>query len=304
MKQSALNQVHISKIKWSIMYKTMHKPIGQFITGLAIVVLLTVSACSPQNLLNNQVSTATANSPSVQSSINPRESARLLTAAATSLKDALEEITRLFNEEEPSLGVTFNFAASGPLQQQIEQGAPVDIFISSANQQMDNLQKNNLILVDTRKQLVTNTLVLIVPSNSTLGLSSFEQLTDSKVKKIAVGEPRSVPVGRYSEEVFTKLGILADVRSKLVYGNSVRNVLSAVASGNTDAGIVYLSDAKTSNQVRQVATAAADWHSPIVYPIAVTKISRIPQAAKIYVDFLSSRPAQDIFKKYGFGTMN
>lgn len=229
------------------------------------------------------------------------QSTTLLIAAAASLQNALEEIDPVFERANSSVTVNYNFAASGPLQQQIEQGAPVDVFVSAATKQMDALQEQNLILTDTRRNLLRNNLVLIVPNNSALGLTSFRQLTNSNVKRISVGEPRSVPAGQYAEELFTNLGILEQLRSKFVYGNSVRNVLGTVESGNADAGIVYTTDAKISNQVRQTATAPSNLHSPIVYPIAVIKASQNQQAARTYAQFLSSQPAQDIFKKYGFG---
>lgn len=225
----------------------------------------------------------------------------LLIGAAASLQNALVELDPIFERANSGVTVNYNFAASGPLQQQIEQGAPVDVFISAASQQMDRLQTANLLLADTRRNLLTNTLVLIVPNNSTLGLTNFRQLTNSNVRRISIGEPRSVPVGRYAEEVFSKLGILEQVRSKLVYGNSVRGVLGSVESGNADAGIVYVTDAKISDRVKQVATAPSNLHSPIVYPIAVIKASRNQQSARTYVQFLRNRQTRDIFRKYGFG---
>ncbi|HLO52277.1 MAG TPA: molybdate ABC transporter substrate-binding protein [Kamptonema sp.] len=229
------------------------------------------------------------------------QSPTLLIAAAASLQEALKEVDPLFKSAHQGITVNYNFAASGPLQQQIEQGAPVDIFISAATRQMDALQAKNLILTDTRRNILTNSLVLVVPSNSKLGLTSFKQLTNSNVKKISVGEPRSVPAGQYAEEVFKNLGILERLKSKLVYGNSVRNVLGTVESGNADAGIVYATDAKISNKVKQVATAANNLHSPIVYPMAVIAASRNQPNARIYAQFLTSQKAQAIFKKYGFG---
>ena len=229
------------------------------------------------------------------------QSTTLLIAAAASLQNALEEIDPIFKVMNPGVALNYNFAASGPLQQQIEQGAPVDVFISAATTQMDALQNKNLIVTDTRRNLLTNRLVLVVPNNSSLGLTNFQQLTNSTVRKISVGEPRSVPAGRYAEELFTNLGILEQLRSKFVYGNSVRNVLGTVESGNADAGVVYVTDARISNQVRQVVMAPDNVHSPIVYPIAVMRASRNQQSAGAYLQFLRSRQAQDIFKKYGFG---
>ena len=225
----------------------------------------------------------------------------LLISAAASLQDALEEIQPLFQQSQPNIKVNYNFGASGALQQQIEQGAPADVFFSAATKQMDALQNKKLISPDTRRNLVTNNLVLIVPSNSGLNINDFKQLTNANVKRIAVGEFRSVPAGQYTEQVFSKLGILEQVRPKLVFGNNVRNVLAAVQSGNADAGVVYLTDAKTSKQVKVVATAAENLHSPIVYPVAVLSNSKNAQAAREYVQFLSSKQARAVFEKYGFG---
>jgi molybdate transport system substrate-binding protein len=225
----------------------------------------------------------------------------LLVSAAASLQNALAKVNPLFVQSYPNIKVNYNFGASGALQQQIEQGAPVDVFISAGKKQVDALQQKGLILNNTRRNLLTNRLVLVVPKNSTLGLTTFRQLSQSSVNKIAVGEPRSVPVGQYTEELFKNLGILNQLKPKFVLGNNVRNVLAAVESGNVDAGVVYATDANISNQVRQVATAPSQLHSPIVYPVAVLKASQNPQAAKAYVQFLSSLSAQRIFKDAGFG---
>lgn len=225
----------------------------------------------------------------------------LLVAAAASLQGAMEELDPMFEQANRGITVNYNFAASGPLQQQIEQGAPVDLFISAAARQMNALQEKNLLLPNSRRNLLTNALVLVVPQNSTTAITSFRQLTGSNVRRISVGEPRSVPVGAYAEELFKNLGILEQLRPKLVFGNSVRNVLAAVESGNVDAGVVYTTDARISNRVRQVATAPRNLHSPIVYPMAVIAASRRPQAARAYAQFLTSPQAQRVFRQYGFG---
>jgi molybdate transport system substrate-binding protein len=229
------------------------------------------------------------------------QSATLLIAAAASLQDALEELDPMFESANRGITVNYNFAASGPLQQQIEQGAPVDLFISAATRQMDALQEKNLLLANTRRNLLTNDLVLVVPRNSRLGLTSFRQLTNANVRRISVGEPRSVPVGTYTEELFENLGILDELRPKLVYGNSVRNVLATIESGNADAGVVYTTDARISGQVTQVATAPSNLHSPIVYPLAVIAASRNQEAARTYAQFLTSSRALAVFRAYGFG---
>jgi len=225
----------------------------------------------------------------------------ILVSAAASLKEVLQEIKTGFEKANPSIKVNYNFGGSGSLQQQIEQGAPADLFISAAAKQMDALAQKGLIDKGTRRDLLTNGLVLVVPSNSTLNITDFRSLTNSDVKKIAVGEPRSVPAGQYTIEVFTTLGILAEVKSKIVYLNSVRNVLAAVETGNADAGIVYTTDAKITNKVKVVAIADSNLHSSIVYPIAVVKASKNTQAAKTFAEYLTSAPAKTVFEKFGFG---
>jgi molybdate transport system substrate-binding protein len=238
-----------------------------------------------------------------QPSLVAQGNANLSISAAASLQQALKEITPIYQKSQPTVAVKYNFGASGNLQQQIEQGAPVDVFISAATKQMNALQAKGSILQDTQHNLLGNRVVLIVPKTSALGITNVRNLTGVNVKKIAVGEPRSVPVGQYSDEVFKKLGILDRVKSKLVLGNTVRNVLAAVESGNADAGIVYSTDAKISDRVKVVELISANLHSPIVYPIAVLKHSKSVQAAKDYVRFLSSSTARNVFEKYGFSTV-
>ena len=269
-----------------MLFPVKRRRIFSFIAWIvATVITLTVGLSC-----NNQ-------SPSVV-----QANANLLVSAAASLKDALEEVKPLYRQTKSNVNVAYNFGASGALQQQIENGAPADIFVSAAQKQMDALESKNLILNDTRRNLLTNRLVLIVPKNSS-SITDFTQLTDSNVKKIAIGEPKSVPVGQYAEEVFTNLGILEQVRPKLVLGNNVRQVLAAVESGNADAGVVYTTDAKTSNKVKVVATAAENLHSQIIYPVAVLKTSKNASAAREYVEFLSDTQAKTVFEKYGFGTV-
>ncbi len=224
----------------------------------------------------------------------------LTVSAAISLSPALTEIKTVYQSSNPNTIITYNFGASGALEQQIQQGAPVDIFFSAATKQMDALQQANLLLNETRRNLLTNRLVLIVPKNGVV-LSDFKQLTDAKIKKIAIGEPKSVPVGQYAQEMLTKLGLWQQIKPKLVLGNNVRQVLTFVESGNVDAGIVYTTDAKTSNKVTVRLTAAENLHSPIVYPLAVIRNSRNPAVAKTFVEFLAGDRAKIVFQKYGFG---
>lgn len=223
----------------------------------------------------------------------------LIVSAAASLKDSLEEIKPIYIKKQANLNLTYNFGSSGSLQQQIVQGAPVDVFMSAAKKQMDALQDKRLLSDGTRKNLLKNQMVLIVPKNNTT-IKSFQDLATDKSKKIAMGEPKSVPAGQYAQEVLTSLGLLNKVTDKVVYAKDVRQVLSYVATGNVDAGFVYLTDAKTSNKIKIVATALPNTHSPIIYPVAVIKDSKNLNEAKNYVEFLSSERAKTIFKKYGF----
>jgi molybdate transport system substrate-binding protein len=223
----------------------------------------------------------------------------LLVSAAASLKEALEEVKPLYQQNQPNIKISYNFGASGALQQQIEQGAPADIFISAAKKQVDALEKKGLLVPGTRANLANNRLVLVVPKG-TVGITSFYNLTDAKIKKIAVGEPRSVPAGQYGEQVFKKLGIFEKVKPKLVLANNVRQVLAAVESGNADAGLVYATDAKISDKVKIVVAADDKFNSPIVYPMVVVKSSKNVPAAKEFVEFLSGSQVKAVLKKYGF----
>ena len=251
---------------------------------VAILLVLASTALQPQQLTAQLPATST-----------------ILVAAAASLQPALQEMTPLYTKANPNQTVNYNFAASGALQQQIEQGAPVDVFISAADQQMKALQAKGL-LGTTPKYLLTNKLVTIVPRQSTIAIASFRQLTQPAVQRIAIGETRTVPAGQYAAETLENLGILAQVKSKFVLGNNVRSVLTAVATGDVDAGIVYLTDAKGSlDRIVIAATADEKLHSPIWYPVAVLKSSKSPVGARRYIEFLQSKSARTVFKKYGFG---
>ena len=220
-------------------------------------------------------------------------------SAAASLKDSMNEVKKLYEAEKANVTLTINYGSSGTLQQQIEQGADVDIFMSAAAKQMDALESKDLIFNDTRKIILQSDVVLIVPKdNSTI--TSFNDLTTDKAKKIALGEPKSVPAGQYAEEVFTKLNILGKIKTKAVYGKDVKEVLTWVETGNADAGVVYSTDAKVSTKVKIVGTASADSHTPVVYPAAVIKASKKTDASKDFIKFLTDKKAKAVFEKYGF----
>lgn len=224
----------------------------------------------------------------------------LTVSAAASLQPVLEAIAPFFNEAHPDIAVEFNFASSGALQRQIEQGASVDLFFPAAVQQMDDLEKRGLVLPESRRDVVGNCLVLIAPTNSQLKIERFAQLGSVDIDRIAVGEFRSVPAGQYAQQVFKALGLLDPLRSKFVFGNTVRSVLSAVESGNVDLGVVYATDAALSSRVNVVAIAPSNSHSAIVYPIAIVRTSFNPKAAQAFIDFLITEQVQTRFKAFGF----
>jgi molybdate transport system substrate-binding protein len=223
----------------------------------------------------------------------------LTVSAAVSLKDALTEIAPLFNKTQPNVAIHFNLGASGTLQQQIEQGAPVDLYISAAPDQMDALAKDNMLAPGTRQDLVRNTIVLIVPAGTTQ-IATFQDLLKPAVKFVAIGEPQAVPAGKYAQQVLTHYSLYDSLQPKFVLGKDVRSVLTYVASGNADAGIVYSTDAKTTSQVRVALVAPEDSHSPVVYPVAVLQDAENPAAAKAFEAFLLSPEGQAVFAKYGF----
>lgn len=229
------------------------------------------------------------------------ESLTLNISAAASLKDSLDEVKKIYADENTNVKLTINYGSSGTLQQQIEQGADVDIFISAASKQMDTLQSKDLIDKNSKINLLLNDIVLVVPKDNT-SIKCFDDLTTDKAKKIALGEPKSVPAGQYAEQVFTKLCVVDKIKVKAVYGKDVKEVLTWVESGNADAGIVYSTDAKVSTKVQVVATAPADSHDPVVYPVAVIKSSKNNDAANKFMKFLTSDKAKSIFEKYGFMT--
>ncbi|HEX4075962.1 MAG TPA: molybdate ABC transporter substrate-binding protein [Candidatus Acidoferrales bacterium] len=221
-------------------------------------------------------------------------------SAAISLKDALDAIKQAYASQAPSVSLAMNYGASGTLQLQIEQGAPVDVYISAAPKQMDALESKGMLLAGTRKDLLRNGIVLIVPKDSELGIANFQDLLKPDVKKVALGEPTVVPAGKYAQEVLTHLGIYDQVNAKAVLAKDVRQVLTYVETGDVDAGIVYTTDALSSSKVKIVANAPPDSHEPVIYPVAVIKTAKNAAAAKAFEDFLSGPQARAIFERYGF----
>ena len=223
-------------------------------------------------------------------------------SAAASLKEAMADLETAYTSKNPEVSFVINYGSSGSLQQQIEQGAPCDLFISAGEKQMTALEEEGLLLDSTNKDLVKNSLVLVTSNDSEI--SSIDSLNSDAVSKIALGEPSSVPAGKYADETLTSLAIKDSLSNKLVFAKDVKEVLAWTASGNADAGFVYLSDALSSDGVKIVETISEEYHSPITYPVAIIKDSDDIDAAKAFEDFLFTDEAQEIFEKYGYKSVD
>jgi len=223
----------------------------------------------------------------------------IMISAAASLKNCIQDLSAMYTEKNPQVTVTANFGASGALQQQIEQGAPADVFFSAGIKQMNALKEKGMMIDSSVKNILENKVVLITPKNAAT-LDFFEDLAKSSVKKIGVGEPKSVPVGQYTEQIFQNLGLTDKVASKLIFAKDVREVLSWVETGNVDAGVVYETDAKISQDVTICSTAPEGSHKKVIYPIGVVKTSKHAAEAQKFVDFLFSDAAKEVFARYGF----
>ncbi len=222
-------------------------------------------------------------------------------SAAISLKNAFEELGRLCRQENGNIKISFNFGASGDLTAQIRGGAPVDVFASAAQKDMDELGDAGFIQKNTKTNFVSNSVVLVVPASSKISIASFEDLKNLEIRKIAVGNPKTVPAGRYADETLKYFKISGAIQDKLVLGENVRQVLDYVARGEVDAGVVYSTDAMVRQQdVKIIMTAPAASHKPIVYPIAVVRGTKNENAAKKFIAFVVSSEGRKILSKYGF----
>jgi molybdate transport system substrate-binding protein len=222
--------------------------------------------------------------------------------AAASLTESLTQIAALYEAANPGVKLSFNFDSSGTLQKQIESGAAADLFLSAAQKQMDALEEGGYLLEGTRRDLLINQVVLILPEGSPLRLTAFEDVAGGDVQLIALGNS-DVPVGQYAQEIFTTLGIWDAVFAKASLGSNVKEVLSQVESGAVDCGVVYATDAATADGVVVVATAPDGSHNPAVYPGAVLKDAPGADAARAFLDFLMTPDAAAAFEAVGFATV-
>lgn len=228
------------------------------------------------------------------------QAGEITVSAAASLTNAFTDLKDMFEKAHPGSKVVTNFAASGPLLRQMQEGAPVDVFASADQVTMDKAVEGKLIDVATRTDFATNSLVLIVPADSKSGLAGVEGLKAAKVARIAVGNPESVPVGRYTKAALVADGSWDVIAPKAVLAESVRQALDYVARGEADAGFVYMTDARIAgDKVKVVATVKG--HAPITYPVAVLAASRDKATAAAFVRFITGPEGTAVLAKYGFG---
>lgn len=242
---------------------------------LISLVFILLAACSTDNVTEDSSSVDT-----------------ITISAAASLQDALNEAIEEYNKDN-DINIDVNYGGSGALREQILKGAPVDLFISASQGDFKKVEDEDLII--EKKDYLENKLVLIRPDDSTT-VNSIADLKNAE--QIAIGEVDTVPAGKYAKEAFTSLNIFDELEDKYIYVSDVRAVLTYVAQGEVDAGVVYETDAKTEeDNVDIVDEFGKDTHKPIIYPIGTLSDSK---EVKAFYDFLNEDSTLEIFKKYGF----
>jgi molybdate transport system substrate-binding protein len=225
----------------------------------------------------------------------------LTVSAAASLREVMEEAGQIYMKENPGIKIVYNFGGSGSLQQQISQGAPVDVFISASEDKFNTLLSKGLIDQNHSVKLLNNELVLITQKSNTT-IDSAESLAQNNIKRIALGTPESVPAGMYGKQALLSLRLWEELEhdKKIIFTKDVRQVLSYVETGNVDAGIVYKTDAMISQKVRILPFTEKYLHDPIIYPAGVIARTKHPEEAVGFFNFLKGKEAKEIYKKYGF----
>ena len=223
----------------------------------------------------------------------------IVVSAAASLTNAFQAVGTAFEKAHPGAKVVFNFAASGPLLAQIQQGAPVDVFASADQVTMNRAAAAKLLAEGTRADFAKNSLVLVVPASSSASPAKLADMSGTAFKRIATGTPSTVPIGRYTVEAVQQAGLAAALAPKWIYGESVRQVLNYVARGEVDAGFVYRTDALIEPEKTRIAFTVPT-STPVSYPIAQIAASKNAALGKDFVTFVRSAPGQQILEGFGF----
>lgn len=272
-----------------------------FLLSLVLLLILITGGCSSSKSNSQNQKSTPSTTVKTEATKEPSESVTIKIAAAASLETILtKDLIPQFEDQNPGIKVEGTYDSSGKLQTQIEEGMTADLFFSAATQQMDQLSSKGLLLDNSRVDLLENKIVLIVPADSSSDITTFEDIT--KAKKIAIGDPNSVPAGQYAKEALTSLGLWDKVSAKASLGTNVTEVLNWVAEGSADAGIVYATDAKLQpDKIKIVAEApSGSLKQDVIYPVSVIKASANQEAAQKFIDFLTSKDAIQKFESYGF----
>lgn len=230
----------------------------------------------------------------------PAQAGEITVSAAASLTNALRDIAPLFEAAHPGTPVRLNFAASGALLAQIAKGAPVDVFVSADQETMDQAQAQGLVKADQRRDVVSNTLVVVVPQSATKAPTVLADLAQPAYTRIAIGLPASVPVGRYTQGVLAAAQLWPAIEPKMIGASSVRQALDYVARAEVDAGFVYATDAALMPGKVRVALSVPTAR-PIRYPVATLAAAPNADEGKRFVNFLFTAPAQAVLARHGFG---
>ncbi|MGB9939768.1 molybdate ABC transporter substrate-binding protein [Methanosarcina sp.] len=222
-------------------------------------------------------------------------------SAAASLTEAFTDIAKEFENAHPGTGVKLNLAGSGTLRTQIESGAPVDVFASASESDMDLLSEKNLIEKDSRKDFAANTIVMVVPEKKDFETpETLEDLTADSVEKIAIGNPETTPIGKYTKHALEKAGIWEELEGKVILGENVKQVLTYVETGEVDAGFVFITDAESGQKDLYEIAFTVPVNESITYPIAVVSASADKEEAQEFVAFVTGTRGQEILAEYGF----
>lgn len=278
---------------------------------LALSLVLALTACGSKN--------DGANTDGDAQNGENTESVDLVVFAAASMTETLTQIAEMYKEVAPNVNITYNFDSSGKLLTQISEGADCDLFISAAPKQMnamdgsliDDKDKNpdglDLIVTDSRIDLLENKVTLAVPEGNPKGIESFDQLAELLASGdvfLAMGNS-DVPVGQYTQKIFTYYGLNEETLASsgvLTYGSNVKEVTTQVSEGTVDCGVIYATDAFSAG-LTVVDEATAEMCGQVIYPAAVMKNSANPDAAKAFLDFLSTDEAMACFEAVGFSPM-
>lgn len=245
-----------------------------------------------------------------ETSMEPEETVTLHVFAAASMTETMTEIQTLYKETAPHVTLVYNFDSSGTLKTQIQEGAECDIFISAAQKQMNQLDITSdpevneegldFVLEGSRINLLENKVVLAVTEGNPAGIQSFEDLGTDKLTLLALGN-EDVPVGQYSTEILTTLGLLESLEAdgKITYGSNVKEVTTQVSEGAADAGIIYATDA-FSAKLTVVDEAGTDLCRQVIYPAAVLKTSKNQEEAQAFLDYLQTEECMNVFGEVGF----